>query len=191
MERETRSPDAQHDRFMRLLPSLASVWREYARGFRHGEELAEFIAECTAYAWSRFLSVVASGRAPERFPWRFGLRVAQAIRRGRRLTRGARAGEPMDRECDNRARPGPARAQVDVRQLADDRADPAEVVCARLDVEAWIATLSAVQARYARLFMLGWTVSEVARLLQRSVVTAWHARAALRESWEVFQRGGK
>lgn len=176
-----------HARFLAMLPGLRSVWRRYTAGHRGREARDDFEGECTALAWARFLSLVAAGRRPEGFPWRLATRIAGHVRRGRRLGSNARAREPLDPVCDHRTAQHPARSPVGALQVADHRADPADVAAARIDVGEWIDGLTDRQREQARILAAGWNNTEAGAMLGVTGRRVAHVRQELRQLWNEWQ----
>ena len=70
--------------------------------------------------------------------------------------------------------------------VEDRKAGPAETAIARLDLSAWMCTLSKRNRRIAKALSLGETTNAVARQFGLSAGRVSQLRVWLREHWERF-----
>ena len=83
---------------------------------------------------------------------------------------------------------GISRQSIWNEQLVEDRrAGPAETAASRLDLTAWLRTLSKRNRQIAKAMSLGETTNDVARQFGLSAGRVSQLRAWLREHWERFQ----
>jgi DNA-binding NarL/FixJ family response regulator len=76
------------------------------------------------------------------------------------------------------------------QQLVEDRqAGPAEIAAARIDVAAWLGSLSKRHRRIAKALALGTSTSEVARQFGLCPARISQLRSWFRRHWEEFQGG--
>ena len=75
--------------------------------------------------------------------------------------------------------------------IEDRHAGPAETAAARMDVRAWLGTLSRQQRRIAKALALGETTNVVARKFGVSPARISQLRSWFRQHWERFQAGTK
>jgi hypothetical protein len=71
--------------------------------------------------------------------------------------------------------------------VADHRAGPAETAAARIDVAAWLRTLSAQNRRIAKALAVGNTTATVAKQFGLSAGRVSQLRGWLHQHWQQFQ----
>ena len=188
--------DQQNDRFLDLLPRISSQARRAFRQLRpeHKEELVQ---EVVVNAYSAFVRLVHRGKADVAYATPLanfairqviaGRRVADKPRLRDVLSPKARSGfvvERLDRfdeqECEWR--------QV----LVEDRhATPADIAASRIDVAAWLHSLSQRNRRIAKTLAMGETTTDVARKFNLSRPRVSQLREELKTSWKKFHERGQ
>ncbi len=182
--------------FLIILPQIR---RQVEIAVRHlrGDVREEFIAEVIARAYCMWFRLAAQGRAQIARPTplaRFAMRQVRAERRvGSRAngqdvfsaTARRKHGFGMERldRIDNQST---AWQQLVVE---DRRAGPAETAAARVDLAAWLRTLSTRNRRIAMALACGETTGIVAQQFGLSAGRVSQLRSWLRQHWERFQLG--
>jgi len=196
----TRSVDHRTEfvqgQFLMMLPVIRRQAYIAFRGQRP-EAREEFVAEVIANAYCAFVRLVRQGKQSVAFATPLAQFAIRQVRAGRRVgcslnskdllspwarKRHSLTIEQLD-QSDNRSG---AWHQL----LVEDRlAGPAEIAAARIDVAAWLGSLSKRQRRIAKALALGASTSEVARQYRLSAGRVSQLRGWFRQHWEQFQGG--
>ena len=183
-------------RFLAMLPQIRRQ-AEVAFRYLRAEAREESVAEAIALAYRAWVDLVDQGREQIARPTPLAKFAVRRVRAGRRLgcrlsvrdvlseyahrTHGFTV-ERMDRADD----PSGAWHQV---LLEDRRTGPAETAAARLDLAAWLRTLSTRNRQIAKALGLGNSTGAVARQFGLSAGRVSQLRLWLRQEWEQFQGG--
>ena len=188
-----------NDRFLKMLPAIR---RRAKYAFRRlpSELKAELIQAVVASAYMAFLRLVERGKANAAFATPLASYAIRQVRAGRQpgsrlstvdvLSRSARFGsgnvgaenvvESLDTFDDTQ---GDWRAAL----VEDRRAGPAEIAAARIDLAAWLCSLSRRNRRIAKSLATGESTSDVARQFQVSAARVSQLRRELEASWRDYQ----
>ena len=182
------------DQFLAMMPQIR---RQASIAFRHrnAEARDELIQEIIANAYRAWVRLVQQGKEALAFPTPLAQFAIRQVRDGRRV--GSRTNSVDILSGTARRTRGLTVESLDQwdeptgtwhQLLIEDRhAGPAETAAARLDVRAWLGTLSRQQRRIAKALALGETTNVVARKFGLSPARISQLRAWFRQHWEGFQ----
>jgi hypothetical protein len=183
------------DSFLVLLPQIRAYARKVFRN-RLAQERQELIAETIAWAWKLFLSCSRRGKNPmERPSWLLRY-SALAVKSGRRLGRSANSNELFRvahlvdsgtkllslSECAAEHTTSFNETLIDRRAFS-----PANAAAARIDVAAWLRTLSTRDRHVAHALAHGDATGVVARTFRVSPARISQLRGEFEQSWQRFQ----
>jgi len=194
---QNHQPDAalQHQ-FLAMLPQIRrQTWIAFRD--QRAEAREELIQEVIANAYCAFVQLVRRGKQAVAYPTplaQFAIRQVRAGRRvGSRLNRKdllspwARRIQGITIErIDRPEKSTGAWCQILVE---DQHAGPAETAAARIDVAAWMDTLSRRQRRIAKALALGASTRDAARQFGLCPGRISQLRSWFRQHWEQFQGG--
>ncbi len=185
-----------HQQFLTMLPVIRrQAWIAF-RGQRP-EAKEEFVAEVVANAYRSWVRLVKQGKAERAYATPLAQYAIRQVRAGRRLgcslnskdllspwarKRHGLTIEQLD-QSDNRS------GSFDQLLVEDRQAGPAEIAAARIDMAAWLGSLSKRQRRIAKALALGASTSEVARRFGICPARISQLRSWFRQHWELFQGG--
>jgi hypothetical protein len=182
--------------FLAMLPKIRRQAEVAFRNWR-AESRDEFVAEAIAIAYRIWVRLVEQGREQIARPTPLAQYALRRVRTGRCLgcrqnsrdvlSESARRTHGITVERIDR----PAGRSGTWHQLLveDHRAGPAETAAARLDLAAWLRTLSKRNRRIAKALALGNTTSAVAQKFGLSAGRVSQLRDWLRLHWDRFQAG--
>jgi hypothetical protein len=191
------------EQFEAALPTIVAT-AEYAFRKLRRQDREEAVAEARAAAFSAWHGLVRRGTDP------VGVGITgiahnavRYVKNGRRIANRHCGRGALDvhhrraqRRCgfrilslDSDAEFAPRSASGSWRDwvIADDRANPAQQACIRIDIEAWLAGLPSRKRRMAELLAIGHETGVVAQLLGVTPGAVSQARAWLARSWRTFQ----
>jgi hypothetical protein len=190
-----RSESVQ-DQFLAMLPQIRrQAWMVFRD--RRAEAREELIEEVIANAYCAFAQLVRRGKQAVAYPTplaqfairqvRAGRRVGSQLNRKDLLSPYARRIQGFTIERLDR----PDKSTGDWRQiLVEDRqAGPAQIAAARIDMGAWLSSLSKRHRRIAKALALGEPTSDVARQFGLCPARISQLRSWFRRHWERFQSG--
>ena len=182
-----------NERFVEMLPGIRhQASRAFCR-FRP-ERKEDLIQEVIANAYSAFVALDRRGKAKVAYATplaSFAIRQVLAGRRvGTRPNRRDVLSAPAQSACEVVVErldefdheQGEWRAAL----LEDRRATPADIAAARIDVAAWLRSLSHRTRRIAEMLAMGETTSGAARQFNLSSARISQLREELKTSWERF-----
>ncbi|MCH7687365.1 MAG: hypothetical protein IH899_11900 [Planctomycetes bacterium] len=175
---------AWHPAFLEMLPAI----QRHARiSFRHldAEAREDLVQEVIANSLVAFLRLFSLGKAELAYPSvlaRYG--VAQA-RDGRRVGGRLNANDVLSRYAQRRR--GFEVEWIDHMMPEDRSATPAEVATARMDIRAWLETLTPRNREIASLLAVGESTGETAKRFGLSSGRISQLRGELCGSWGKFQ----
>ena len=185
---------SQHARFLAMLPQIR---RQALIAFRNQrfEVREELIQEVIANSYRAWVLLVRRGKESVVYPTPLAQFAIRQVRGGRRV--GGRLNLQDILSPQARRHYGITIERIDRRdpqdgvwneQLVEDRrAGPAETAAARLDLTAWLRTLSKRNRQIAKALSLGETTNAVAQQFGLSAGRVSQLRDWLREHWEQFQ----
>ena len=189
---------SQHDRFLAMLPQIRQQALTAFRNQRF-EVREELIQEVIANCYRAWVLLVRRGKESVVYPTPLAQYAIRQVRGGRRV--GGRLNLQDVLSSQARRHYGITIERIDRRDpqngvwnelLVEDRkAGPAETAAARLDLTAWLRTLSKRNRRIARSLALGETTNAVAQQFGLSAGRISQLRSALAVHWEQFQGDGK
>ena len=163
------------------------------------EARQELAAEVVANAFSAYSRLVRQGKHDLAYPTPLAQYAIRHVRDGRRVGGRLNAHDIMS-PCASKLH-GFKVVRFDQRdqqtgiwneQLVEDRrVGPAETAVARLDLSAWLRTLSKRNRQIARALSVGETTCDVAKRFGLTASRVSQLRVWLRENWERFQCGRK
>jgi hypothetical protein len=180
---------------------LPRIRRQAYRAFGHLDiELRdELVAEAVAFAFCAFVGLARQGRLALAYPTPLadyairrvcsGRKAACRLNRNDVLSHYARRSNGLSiKRLDRRDEISGQWTQI----LVEDRhAGPAETAAARIDVSAWLRTLSKRNRRIAQALAVGEANSAVAERFGLSCGRISQLRAWFRTAWEQFQGGNQ
>ena len=186
------------DQFLAMLPQIRRQASLAFRGLR-AELREELIQEVIANAYQAWVGLVHQGKEAVAFPTPLAQFAIRQVCAGRRVGSSTNSLDILSRNA-RRARGLTVESldQLDSKTgtlnhlLIEDRhAGPAETATARMDMRAWLGTLSRQQRRIANALALGETTNVVARKFGVSPARISQLRLRFRQLWEQFQAGTK
>jgi hypothetical protein len=186
--------ELQQDRFLAMLPQIR---RQASIAFRNQryELREELIEEVIANCYRTWVLLVRRGKESVIYPTPLAQYAIRQVRGGRRV--GGRLNLQDILSPQARRHYGITIERIDRRdpqdgvwneQLVEDRrAGPAETAAARLDLSAWLRTLTKRNRQIAKALSSGETTNTVARQFGLSAGRVSQLRVWLREHWEQFQ----
>jgi hypothetical protein len=187
-------PDSVQHTFLAMLPQIRrQAWMAFRN--QRAEARAELIQEVVANAYCAFAQLVRCGKQAVAYPTPLAQFAIRQVRAGRRV--GSRLNQqdllsPYARRIqgftierlDQQDQPRGTWRQILVE---DQHAGPAETAAARIDVTAWLGTLSRRQCQIAKALALGASTEEVARQFGICPARISQLRSWFRQRWERFQ----
>ena len=183
-----------HQKFLIMLPVIRRQAYIAFRGQRP-EAKEELVAEVIANAYCAFIGLARRNKLAVAFPTPLSQYAIRQVLAGRRvgsqlnkhdlLTPYARKiqGFNIERADHPSAHSGALHELL----VEDRRAGPAEIAVARIDVAAWLNSLSKRQRRIAKSLATGSSTSEVAQRFGLSPARISQLRSWFRLHWENFQ----
>jgi hypothetical protein len=191
---DAREP--QHDRFLAMLPQIRRQASAAFRGQR-SEAREELIQEVVANSYRAWVLLVRRGRESVVYPTPLAQFAIRQVRDGRRVG-GRLNGQDILSPAASRLH-GFTVQRFDQKdrqsgiwneQLVEDRrAGPAQTAAARLDLAAWLRTLSKRNRQIAKALSVGETTAAVAQKFGLSAGRVSQLRVWLCQHWEQFQGG--
>lgn len=186
--------EPQHNRFLAVLPQIR---RQALMAFRKfsSEAREELVQEVVANSFRAWVLLARRGKESVAYATPLAQYAIRQVRDGRRvgsrqnaqdiLSAGASKlhGFKVERLDQKDQLTGAWKEQL----VEDRRAGPAEIAAARLDLTAWLRTLSARNRRIAKALSMGETTGDVARRYALSPGRISQLRVWLRRHWERFQ----
>jgi hypothetical protein len=187
-----------HERFLAMLPRIR---RQALVAFRDrgAEARQELAAEVVANAFCAYTRLVRRGKHDLAYPTPLAKYAIRQVRDGRRVGgrlnsqdimspgAGRLHGFTVERFDKKDQQTGILNEQL----VEDRRAGPAATAAARLDLAAWLHTLSRRNRKIAKALSVGETTGDVARRYALSPGRVSQLRVWLRKLWEQFQGDGK
>ena len=194
----TRSVDHRTEfvqgQFLTMLPMIRRQAYIAFRGQRP-EVKEELVAEVIANAYCAFVRLIRQGKQSVAFPTPLAQYAIRQVRSGRRVGCSLNSNDLLSPWA--RKSHGLTIEQLDQSEnrsgalhqlLVEDRqAGPAEIAAARIDVAAWLKSLSKRQRRIAKALALGASTSEVARRFGICPARISQLRSWLKAHWGRFQ----
>lgn len=177
--------ETQRDAFANQIPELTSM---ASAAFRHldPEARAEAVQNTLALAWKAYEALIRQGRGSED-----GI-IKSCLWYSIRQTRAGRKAEGESRAKDvhkNAHRGRVSFEHAELKHFASDDTPIPEIVSFRIDVPAFLGTLTDRQRRMAELLMMGNTTSEVAREIGVTPGRVSQFRSEFYELFTVFMAG--
>ncbi len=175
---------AWHPAFLEMLPAI----QRHARiSFRHvnAEAREDLVQEVVANSLVAFLRLFSLGKAELAYPSVLARYGAAQARDGRRVGGHLNSNDVMSRYAQRRK--GFEVEWIDAMMPEDRTATPAEVATARMDIRAWLETLTPRNREIASLLAVGESTCETARRFGLSAGRISQLRGELCESWVAFQ----
>jgi len=179
--------------FLPCLPQIMSVASYAFRNYPLAER-EEKIAESVAWTWVFFVRVRRRGKNPGEFPTALAKFAVKYVRSGRLLGQ-SRNSKELYTALSNSNRVGLVSLdELEPRTrtpwkaiLVESRAfSPADAAAARIDVNAWLNSLSRRDRRLAERLATGERTGCVARAFGLSAARISQMRDEFRRSWERF-----
>jgi hypothetical protein len=194
-----RGDSALRRSFLRCLPQIMAV-AGYAFRRHQFVEREERIAEAVACTWALFVRVQRGGKNPGDFPTALAKFAVKYVRNGRLIgqsrnakelyTAASASGTPVSLVSLDDLEPQTRTPWKEI--LVESRAfSPADTACTRIDVNAWLNSLSRRDRRLAERLATGERTGRIARAFGLSPARISQLRDEFRRSWERFQNGGE
>ncbi|MFO0800927.1 MAG: hypothetical protein U0804_25965 [Gemmataceae bacterium] len=185
-----------HPDFLALLPGLERHARGRFRYLRPADR-DDAVADVVAYGFASYLRLRRRGKDPAAFPAAFARFTARAVANGRAVGRTCGTRDVLAPAARRRhgcavhrlEAPAPRWPMWWQDVLADPRADVPGQAAFAVDFPTWLASLTAVKRRVARLLAYGYGTGATARLAGVSPGRVSQLRAALADSWAAFHAG--
>ena len=195
-------PTAEHtpatsklqERFLVMLPLIRhQAWLAF-RGLTP-EAREDAVAEVVANTFTAFARLVSRGKEEFAYPTPLAQYAIRQIRQGRRVGTRRNRNDVMSGHAQRAGGMSIERLdQFDDQQRAwkevlveDRKAGPAEIAAARIDVAAWLQSLSHRNRRIAETLAMGAKAGDVAAEFHLSCGRVSQLRDLLAASWEHFQ----
>jgi hypothetical protein len=183
-----------HEQFLAMLPRIR---RQALVAFRDrgAEARQELAAEVVANAFCAYTRLVRRGKHDLAYPTPLAKYAIRQVRDGRRVGgrlnsqdimspgAGRLHGFTVERFDKKDQQTGILNEQL----VEDRRAGPAATAAARLDLAAWLRSLSRRNRKIAKALSVGETTGGVAQQFGLSAGRVGQLRLWLREHWETFQ----
>jgi hypothetical protein len=188
----------ENERFLEMPPRIR---RQACMAFRRHrpERKDELIQEVVANAFCTFVALVRRGKADVAYATPLANFAIRQVIAGRQVGTKLNLRDVLSPQTHSAC--GIAVERLDVfdeqqcqwRQvLVEDRhATPADIAAARIDVAAWLRSLSPRSRRIAKTLAMGETTSDVARRFNVSSARISQLREELKASWEGFHERGQ
>ena len=188
----------ENHRFLEMLPRIR---RQASVAFRRmrPDHKDELIQEVVANAYCAFVRLVDRGKADVAYATPLAKFAIWQVTAGRQVgtklslrdvlsPQAHAAGEiTVERLDEFDHEQGELRAAL----IEDRRATPADTAAARIDVAAWLRSLSLRSRRIAMTLAMGESTGDVARQFKVSPARISQLREELKTSWERFHERGK
>ena len=158
-----------HERFLAMLPRIR---RQALVAFRNRVRSAqELAAEVVANAFCAYIQLVRRGKHDLAYPTPLAKFAIRQVRDGRRVG-GRQNAQDILSPCASRLhgftverfdQRDPQTGSWNEQLVEDRRAGPAQTAAARLDLAAWLRTLSKRNRKIAKALSVGETTSDVAK----------------------------
>jgi hypothetical protein len=194
-----RGDSALRRSFLQCLPQIMAV-AGYAFRRHRFDEREERIAEAVAWTWVLFVRVQRRGKNPKEFPTAVAKFAVKYVRKGRLLGQSRNSKELYTALSASENR----RSLVSLDELepqtctpwkeilVESRAfSPADTACTRIDMNAWLNSLSRRDRRLAERLATGERTGRIARAFGVSTARISQLRQEFRRSWQRFQNGGE
>lgn len=179
------------EKFEQMLEDLTAIFRSHFAGMTYDAQ-EEAVQEATAAAWQNYQSLVARGAEDQANVHTLAYYAAKGVAAGRMMASPANVKDAMHAPATVKAARGiVVLGDVAANLAADHRATPAEIACLRIDLAAWLDTLTDHRREIAARLAAGFTTSEVARLMGVTSSAISIARRVLERSWLEFQGVGE
>jgi hypothetical protein len=195
-----RGDSALRRSFLQCLPQIMAV-AGYAFRRHRFDEREERIAEAVAWTWVLFVRVQRRGKNPKEFPTAVARFAVKYVRKGRLFgqSRNSKDLYTALSASENRRGGLVSLDEVDPHTctpwkeiLVESRAfSPADTAAARIDLNAWLDSLSRRDRRLAERLATGERTGRIARAFRLSPARISQLRNEFRRSWERFQNGGE
>jgi hypothetical protein len=174
-------------RFVAMLPEIEQKLRlAFCR--LDSEAREDAIEEAVVHSLLAYVRLVDQGRAEVATPSSLAWYAAKHVKRGRPAGGRMNGKEPLSRygQVGNGIQVEPHGNWINTLVL-DKRASVPDQVAAKLDVGAWLATLTKRMKEIAKDLAFGCSTSEVARKHGVTAGRISQLRRSLEESWAAFQ----
>jgi hypothetical protein len=181
------------ERFLEMLPKLRHQARLAFRWLRP-EHQDELVQEVLANAYCTFVALVRRGKADVAYATPLANFAIRQVIAGRRVGTKPKLRDVLSRQAHSAD--GIIVERLDTfdkeegewrAALVEDRhATPADIAAARIDVAAWLRSLSQRNRRIAKTLAMGETTSTAAQRFNLTSARISQLRDELRTSWERF-----
>jgi DNA-binding NarL/FixJ family response regulator len=184
------------ERFLGMLPQILRQARIASRGLR-AEARDELMQEVVANAYCAFVQLVLNGQAAVAYPTPLAQFALRQIRAGRRVGNRMNSQDVLSPSAGRVHRPtietldghDPRTGRWKEILVEDRHAGPADIAAARIDIAAWLGTLSPRYCQIVQALVTGESTSAVARKFKLTNGRISQLRQWFRAHWERFQAG--
>jgi len=204
----SHSQTSLHDRFLTLLPHLERFGRLYFRHLRCPHQKAEMLQEVRSLGWRWFTRLVERGKNPADFLKSFVILLARAVKCGRRVTGLQKAKDVMNPMTQRRhgfeveSLESSTATRIDKlysspngqklhdayeERLRENAVTPIpDQVQFRIDLPAWLATLTTRERRIIEMMALDERTKDISRKFQVSAGRVSQLRRDFFNGWNRF-----
>ena len=185
-----------NEQFLEMLPKIRRQAEIAFRG-RKPEALEDLTQEVVASAYCAFVQLVRRGKADLAYATPLAQYAIRQVYTGRKVGTRQNSGDVLS-PCAHRKgrftveridRHGKTTGTWDQLLVEDRRAGPADTAAARLDLVAWLRSLSPRNRRIARALAVGEMTATVAKDFNLTAGRISQLRKLLFEHWDEFQSG--
>jgi len=193
-----RTESALHRSFLKSLPKIMSV-AGYAFRKHRFDEREERIAETVAWTWALFVRARRHGKDASEFPTALAKFAVKHVRNGRLFGQSRNSTElytalssSENRLCLVSLDELEPQTRAPWKEiLVESRAfSPADAAAARMDVNAWLDSLTSRDRRLAERLATGEQTGRIAHAFGLTPGRISQLRDEFRRSWETFQSQG-
>jgi hypothetical protein len=186
------------DRFLEMLPKIRRQARLAFRQIRP-ERKDELVQEVVANAYCAFVALACAGKADVAYATPLANFAIRQVIAGRQVGTKLNTRDVLSLQAQSTCGIIVERLDTfDEEQgewrhalIEDRRATPADIAAARIDVAAWLCSLSERNRQIAKMLAMGETTSDAARQFKLSAARISQLRDELKASWERFQEGAQ
>jgi len=155
---------------------------------RRGDDYADAIADCVAYAWQAYIFAVRRGKQPWRFPNMLATFAAQRTKCGRKVGKRMQAKDVYSAARTQRVQLDYLADEPNWQEAVEDDTETpvAEQAAFRIDFAAWLETLSPRDREIAETLAVGHSATDVAQRFALSCTRVTQIRQELMAEWERY-----
>jgi|tagenome__1003787_1003787.scaffolds.fasta_scaffold20958084_1 hypothetical protein len=175
--------------FLRMLPELQG-WLRFTFRYLRREAREEAVEEGVVHCLLSYARLFEQGKTASLTPSTLAWYSSRNVKRGRPAVGRMNRRDPLSRyaQLGNRIHVESVHSRWMDMMVEDTRAPVLDQVAAKMDVEAWFATLTRRMRQIAKDLSFGCSTSEVARTHRVTTGRISQLRRSLEMSWDLFQQ---